>query len=329
MKRKIIAVLLTATMCFSIAACGKDDSRRDRDDEEEEEEETQVVETEETTVATTTAETRERETVATTETSVEDNALTYNPEDVDMSFYQVNLVAPLIPGNIDFQWSCEQYVDQICSDAGIDDYWNYVHFPVFWYPEGNEPEPIPFTADYFTYIDDQFITDNPGYGDQFLYFSEDSICSNIIFQASCLNEVCVIVGTDADSLPTLTSIYESTDGSQTLDEVIASNENIIVPTFVDRQDTAHIDAELAQAIPGAQITIYNPRGYMDYSVISEYDLFDGPGTYYMRIYAKSAGDYHSTSSAPIPEGEWHAISDTPMCIVVVDPVEAGLLTSYN
>ena len=42
MKKKIIAVLLTATMCFSIAACGNDDSRRDRDDEE-------VIESEETT----------------------------------------------------------------------------------------------------------------------------------------------------------------------------------------------------------------------------------------------------------------------------------------
>ena len=87
--------------------------------------------------------------------------------------------------------------------------------------------------------------------------------------------------------------------------------------LVDRDDTARIDAALEQAIPGAQMTRYNPHGYMDYSVISEYDLFDGPGTYYMRVYAKSA------------EGEWHVTSDTPMCIIVVDPVEAGFLNSYN
>lgn len=314
MKKRIIAVLLTATMCFSIAACGKDDSRRDRDDEEEEE--TEVVETEETTVATTTAETRERETVATTETSVEDNAPSYNPEDVDLNFFQVvKFVAPVIPWNT--RDAASVYVTQICNDAGID-YWNYVDLPVFWYPEGNEPEPIPYTADYFTYIDDQFITDNPGYEDQFLYFSEDSICSNIIFQANNLNDVCVIVGTDADSLPTLTSIYESTDGSMTIDEMITNGQDgILVPTFVDRDDTARIDAALEQAIPGAQIARYNPIGYFDYSVISEYDLFDGPGTYYMRVYAKSA------------EGEWHVTSDTPLCIIVVDPVEAGFLNSYN
>ena len=42
MKKRVLAVLLTAATCFSIAACGKDDSRRDRDDEE-------VIESEETT----------------------------------------------------------------------------------------------------------------------------------------------------------------------------------------------------------------------------------------------------------------------------------------
>ena len=34
MKKRVLAVLLTAAMCFSIAACGKGDSNRARDDEE-------------------------------------------------------------------------------------------------------------------------------------------------------------------------------------------------------------------------------------------------------------------------------------------------------
>ena len=42
MKKRVLAVLLTAAMCFPIAACGKDDSNRARDDEE-------VIESEETT----------------------------------------------------------------------------------------------------------------------------------------------------------------------------------------------------------------------------------------------------------------------------------------
>ena len=42
MKKRVLAVLLTAAMCFPIAACGKGDSNRARDDEE-------VIESEETT----------------------------------------------------------------------------------------------------------------------------------------------------------------------------------------------------------------------------------------------------------------------------------------
>ncbi len=68
MKKKVLAVLLTAAMCFSIAGCGKDNSRRDRDRDDEDEVETEEVETEEeTTVATTTEDEHARETEETRE----------------------------------------------------------------------------------------------------------------------------------------------------------------------------------------------------------------------------------------------------------------------
>ena len=65
MKKKVLAVLLTAAMCFSIVACGKDNSRRDRDDENEDE--TEVVETEETEEVSETSDEHARETEETRE----------------------------------------------------------------------------------------------------------------------------------------------------------------------------------------------------------------------------------------------------------------------
>lgn len=316
LKRNLITLMVVSLLVTSLTAC----SGKQIDTTEETENTSDVVETEKTTETTVVDEdvphtSREdghaegHETVETTvETTAENNAPAYNPEDVDNNYVDANVESPVIPWNT--QDAAYDYVYQICNDTGLA---NCVGLPVFWYPEGNKPEPIPYTEDYFT-SRNQYTTDE-NYEDRFIWFSEDSICSNVIFTVP--SEMCLIVGTDANTLPTLSSIYESTDGSQTLDEVIASNESIIVPTLVDRDDTAHIDAELAQTVPGAQITTYNPYGYLDYNVISEYDLFQGPGTYYIRAYVKSE------------TGEWHVTSDTPRAIVVVDPVEAGLLTSYN
>lgn len=311
LKRNLITLMVVSLLVTSLTAC----SGKQIDTTEETETTSDVVETEKTTETTVVDEdvphaSREdahasgHETVETTvETTAEDNAPAYNPDEVDLNYVGVGITSPVIPWNT--MDAASAYVTQVCNDAGITD---YVNLPVFWYPETDKPVAIPYTADYFT-------TNNQDYEDVFMLFSEDAICSNITFNPA--SEMCLIVGTDANSVPTLSSIYASTDGSQTLDEVIASNENIITPTLVDRDDTAHIDAELAQAIPDAQITRYNPRGYSDYNVVSEYDLFQGPGTYYIRMYVKSE------------TGEWHATSATPTCIIVVDPVEAGLLTSYN
>ncbi len=316
LKRNLITLMVVSLLVTSLTAC----SGKQTDTTEETETTSDVVETTETTVVDEdvphgsredgNGHTGGHETVETTVETTVDNAPAYNPDEVDLNYVGVDIVRPIIPWNT--QDAAIDYVMHACNDAGITD---YTYLPAFWYPETDKPVAIPFTADAFTYIDDPYIADNPGYEDEFPFFSEDSICSNITFGTT--SEMCLIVGTDANSLPTLSSIYASTDGSQTLDEVIASNENIIVPTLVDRQDTAHIDAELAQAIPGAQMARYNPYGYPNYNVVSEYDLFQGPGTYYIRMYIKSA------------TGEWHATSETPTCIVVVDPVEAGLLTSYN
>ena len=311
LKRNLITLMVVSLLVTSLTAC----SGKQIDTTEETENTSDVVETTKTPETTVVDEdvphsSREdghadgHEMVETTvETTAEDNAPAYNPDEVDLSYTGINIVNPVIPWNT--RDAAFDYIYQTCNDAGITD---YVNLPIFWYPETDKPVAIPYTADYFT-------TNNQDYEDIFALFSEDAICSNITF--ACTSDMCLIVGTDADSLPTLSSIYESADGSQPLDEVIASNENIIVPTLVDRDDTARIDAELAQAIPGAQITQYNPRGYLDYNVVSEYDLFQGPGTYYIRMYVKSE------------TGEWHATSATPTCIIVVDPVEAGLLTSYN
>lgn len=278
MKKRVLAVLLTATMCFSIAACGKDDSRRDRDRDDEDEVETEVVETEEgPSVATTTEDEHERETRETTETTV-DNTLAYDPE--SQSDYGVS-IHPLATydnwsssGGSEIQTRLANYYSENGIEGDIFD-------AICWIPEGNEVSQYPM----------QFTIDGDEAYDNYWYFSTDSY--NLIFD--CSYEMCLIVGTD-DSIPTLTELYDSSDGSMTIDEMIENGYGgIIVPEYVNRNDSDRIDAELADVDPNAHIVEYNPNGFPNYSIIPIHDIFETPGVYYIRCYIlDDSGEWHTT-----------------------------------
>ena len=125
-----------------------------------------------------------------------------------------------------------------------------------------------------------------------IYLPTDS--SNIIIgEYPGMEDICIVVKPYGETVPTLTDIYASTSGA-TLDEVIASGANGIVRgTVITPND-------------GAAST---------YALMSQYDLFDGPGDYSIRVYIKM-------------NGEWHAVDKTPLNIPVRDLVADGVLKAY-
>ena len=128
MKKKVLAVLLTAAMCFPIAACGKGDSNRARDDEE-------VIESEETTEESTEESSDvvlvdETELTEISEETIVETEATETARTIEVDGFQsftmpaedTTYIDMLIDAGIAPEYYRGTYIDFIVGD-GTDDFW--------------------------------------------------------------------------------------------------------------------------------------------------------------------------------------------------------------